>query len=171
MKKRDVYRAEPRHDVMKSHNIQEEVHDAYQRRKKFREPSVCTQCDAVYHDGRWQWLEETPKEAAADLCPACHRIKDKYPAGEIILAGTFLAAHREEILALVRHEAESETAEHPLHRIMAIEEHPGGPVVTTTDIHLPRRIGHALEHAYKGLMEIRFDKDGHFARVKWHRDS
>jgi hypothetical protein len=43
-------------------------------------------------------------------------------------------------------------------------------VVTTTDIHLPRRIGHALEDSYKGKMEIHFDIEGHFARMKWHRD-
>ena len=115
-------------------------------------------------------LEDSPQGAFDDLCPACHRIKDKYPAGEIILAGAFFAAHRKEVLRLVRNEAEAETAEHPLHRIMGIEERPEEEVVTTTDIHLPRRVGHALEHAYKGQMEIHFDKEGHFARVKWHRD-
>jgi len=170
MKTCDLHRAEARHDLMKSHNIRQEVHDAYQSRKKFREPSVCGQCDAVYHQGRWQWMEERPQGAVVDLCPACHRIKDKYPAGEITLAGTFLVAHREEILRLVRNEAEAETAEHPLHRIMGIEERPDEVVVTTTDIHLPRRIGHALEHAYKGQMEIHFDKEGHCARMKWHHD-
>jgi hypothetical protein len=61
MKTRDLHRAEPRHDLIKSHLIQEEVHDTYQTRKKFREPSVCRQCDAVYHRGRWQWMEETPR--------------------------------------------------------------------------------------------------------------
>jgi hypothetical protein len=30
--------AEPHHDLMKSHNIQEEVHDTYQTRKKIHEP-------------------------------------------------------------------------------------------------------------------------------------
>jgi hypothetical protein len=86
------------------------------------------------------------------------------------LSGTFFAAHREEIMQMVRNEAEAETAEHPLHRVMGIEEHPEQVVVTTTDIHLPRRIGHALEDSYKGKMEIHFDKEGHFARMKWHRD-
>jgi hypothetical protein len=171
MKRRDLHRAEPRHDLMKSHNIREEVHDPYQTRKKFREPSVCGQCDAVYHEGRWQWMDERPKRALDDLCPACHRIKDKLPAGEIILSGQFLLAHRAEILGLVRNEAEAENAEHALHRIMGIEERPVEAVVTTTDIHLPRRIGNALEHAYKGQMEIHFDQEGHFARVKWHRDA
>ena len=170
MKTRDLHRAEPRHDLMKSHLIAEEVHDTYQTRKKFREPSVCGQCDAVYHKGRWQWMEENPRGTFNDLCPACHRINDKYPAGEIRLSGSFFSGHREEILRLIRNEAEAETAEHALHRIMGIEQGPEETVVTTTDIHLPRRIAHALEHAYKGKMEIHFDKEGHFARVRWYRD-
>jgi hypothetical protein len=170
MKKRDLHRAEPRHDLMKSHLIREEVHDPYQTRRKFQEPSVCSQCDAVYREGRWQWMEESPQGAADDLCPACRRIKDDYPAGEIALSGSFFAAHREEILRLVRNEGAAETAEHPLHRIMGIEERPKEAVVTTTDIHLPRRIGHALQRAHKGVTEIHFDKEGHFARVKWRRE-
>lgn len=170
MKKRDLHRAEPRHDLMKSHLIREEVHDPYQTRRKFREPSVCGQCDAVFHEGRWQWMEENPQGAANDLCPACQRIKDDYPAGEITLAGGFFLAHREEILRLVRNEGAAETAEHALNRIMGVEERPDEAIVTTTDIHLPRRIGHALERAYKGEMKINFDTEGHFARVSWHRD-
>jgi hypothetical protein len=170
MKKRDLHRAEPRHDLMKSHLIREEVHDPYRTRRKFADPSVCSQCDAVYREGRWQWMEENPRGAADDLCPACQRIRDDYPAGEIALGGAFFAGHREEILRTVRNEGAAETAEHALNRIMGIEESPKEAIVTTTDIHLPRRIGHALERAYKGGLEIHFDKEGHFARVKWRRD-
>jgi hypothetical protein len=32
---------------------------------------------------------------------------------------------------------------------MGIEEKPDGVVITTTDVHLPRRIGHAIVDAYK----------------------
>jgi hypothetical protein len=31
-------------------------------------------------------------------------------------------------------------------------------VVTTTDIHLPRRVGHALEHAYKGKLDVHYSE-------------
>ena len=34
MKTRDLHRAEPRHDEIKSHHIEEEVHDPYKSRKK-----------------------------------------------------------------------------------------------------------------------------------------
>ena len=36
---------------------------------------------------------------------------------------------------------------------MGIEEKPGSIVIKTTDIHLPRAIGEALHHAYKGSLD------------------
>jgi hypothetical protein len=115
-------------------------------------------------------MDASPQGAAEDLCPACQRIRDDYPAGELTLSGAFFVGHREEILRLVRNEGAAETSEHALNRIMGIEEGPGEAIVTTTDIHLPGRIGRALEHAYKGQMEIQFDREGHFARAKWQRE-
>ena len=44
-------------------------------------------------------------------------------------------------------------------------------VITTTDIHLPHRIAEAIRDAYKGELEIRYDKEGYFARVEWRRES
>ena len=54
------------------------------------------QCAAVFTNGRWQWMEATPKGAHAHLCPACHRTNDGYPAGEPTLSGGFLATHGKE---------------------------------------------------------------------------
>jgi hypothetical protein len=47
----------------------------------------------------------------------------------------------------------------------SIEEEPHGIVITTTDIHLPRRIGEAVKRAFHGEIEDRFEKDGDFVRV------
>lgn len=43
-------------------------------------------------------------------------------------------------------------------------------VVTTTDVHLPRRIGEALHHAYAGDLDFHYDKDAYYVRVAWKRD-
>jgi hypothetical protein len=90
----------------------------------------------------------------------------------VTLAGAFLAARRDEILALARNVEARARAEHPLQRIMKIAEGeaPGETVVTTTDIHLPRRIGHALVDAYKGDLRTHYDEEGYFARIDWRRD-
>ena len=48
---------------------------------------------------------------------------------------------------------------------------PHKTVVTTTDIHLPRRIGHALEHAFKGKLDTHYNEEEYFIRIQWRRDA
>lgn len=167
MKQRDIKRHQPRMD----RRIAEHVHDPYKTRLKLSEPTVCPECGAVYHEGRWRWLSYAPPaDAHRETCQACHRIRDEYPAGWVVLSGNFVAAHREEIVRLVRHQETQEKAEHPLHRIMGIGADNGGLLITTTDIHLPRRIGEALRHAYHGELEFHYDREAYSLRVHWTRD-
>lgn len=170
MKTRDLHRTEPRHDLMKSHLIEPHRHDPYKARGKLQEPTVCNQCGAVFLDGRWQWLESAPTDAARQLCPACLRENDKYPAGEVTLSGKFFQKHKGEIFELIRNTQSDQNAEHPLSRIIEIADANGSAIVTTADIHLPRRLGHALEHAYKGQFDIDYSEGDYFVRAHWHRD-
>ena len=156
------------HPVRRDRLLQEPTHDAYKLKGKLREPTVCPECGAVFHDGRWNW-GDAPPQAHHETCPACHRIKDKFPAGFVSLGGPFFAAHRDEILALVRHEEQRERQAHPLKRLMAIENHDGGVLVTTTDVHLARGIGEALHHAYQGELEFHYKPDDNLLRVHWTR--
>ena len=50
---------------------------------------------------------------------------------------------------------------------MGIESRPEGLVISTTDTHLPRRIGEALKHAYHGKLELHYDQGEQFVRVTW----
>jgi hypothetical protein len=49
-------------------------------------------------------------------------MRDRYPAGDVHLSGSFLDVHRDEIIAQIRKLEGDERKEHPLHRIMDIEE-------------------------------------------------
>ena len=109
----------------------DQSHDPYQANGKYKEPTVCGDCNAVFKGGRWQWAGAPPAARKA-RCPACRRTRDKLPAGTATLTGAFFDLHREEVLALVRNVGAREQEEHPLHRIMQIEEAPNGVVVTTT---------------------------------------
>ena len=151
--------------------IREHVHDPYQTPSKLPQPAVCPTCGATYCDGRWQWVSLQPASAHPHTCEACRRIRDRYPAGIITLRGGFIGSHRNDLLCLVRNNESLEKQEHPLNRIMRIEERPDSIVITTTDIHLPHRIAEALRNAYKGELEIRYDKEGYFVRVEWRRES
>jgi NMD protein affecting ribosome stability and mRNA decay len=143
-------------------------HDPYRSEGKYTGPTVCGDCNAVFHGGRWQWAGAT-RGAHKARCPACRRIRDKLPAGTATLTGAFFDAHRDEVLALVRHVAAREQEEHPLHRIMQVEEAPNGVVVTTTDIHSPQRIAEALKHAYRGDFNLSYGHDEYTVRVNWQR--
>jgi len=158
------YRKISRHDEL----FKERVHDAYKSKGKLKEPTACSQCGAVFHQGRWQWLE-APANAHRTICPACHRIHDDFPAGFITLKGDFLSAHREEIMHLVRNLEKQEREAHPLKRIMAVEEKEDTTLVTTTDIHLARGIGEALHHAYQGELEFHYNPEQYLLRVSWTR--
>lgn len=155
--------------VRRNKLIQERVHDTYKARGKLPEPTACPDCGAVYHKGRWQWLPR-PDQAHEHACPACHRIRDRLPAGYVTLSGGFLGQHRDEILNLVRHNGDRESTGHPLERIIAIEPYDGGVVVTTTGIHLARSLGEALERAYQGRLKFHYNDGENLLRVDWTRD-
>ena len=146
----------------------EAPHDPYEAKGKLREPARCGDCGAVFHRGRWSW-GEAPEGAHEVLCPACHRIRDKLPAGTLTLEGAFVDAHRDELARLAFNEETREKADHPLHRIMAIDEGPARFGVTTTDIHLARRIGEAVRHAYQGELELEYGKNEYSLRATWRR--
>lgn len=150
--------------------IRERVHDPYKTRLKLPDPTVCPDCGAVFRKDRWTW-GEAPEGANEERCQACHRIADGYPAGVVTLSGGFLAEHKEEILNLARNQEALEKGGHALHRIMAVEERDGEVEITTTDIHLPRRIGQALFDAYEGAFDFTYDKEGYFVRVTWNREA
>lgn len=167
VKESDAPQRPPRMDRL----IRERVHDPYKTRLKLPDPTVCPECGAMFHAGRWQWPEYAPTDANEEMCQACHRIRDKYPAGTLTLSGGFVDAHKDEIVNLARNQEKLEKDEHPLHRIMDIEEEPGQIVVTTTDIHLPRRIGEALHKAFEGDLDFRYEEEAYFLRVNWTRES
>jgi hypothetical protein len=146
----------------------EAPHDPYEARGKYREPARCGDCGAIFHGGRWSWGEAA--QGSRDvLCPACHRIRDKLPAGILTLEGAFVDAHRDELTRLAFNEETREKAGHPLHRIMALDEGPERLGVATTDIHLARRIGEAVRHAYQGELELAYGKHEYSLRARWRR--
>lgn len=154
--------------VRRDRQIQELVHDSYKARSKPSEPAVCPDCGVVFREGRWQRLPE-PDKAHRAQCPACQRIRDRFPAGYVVLGGIFLGAHRREIVNLLRHVESRESAEHPLQRIMDISREDGATVVTTTDPHLARALGEAVHRAYRGKLAFHYNREQNLLRVHWER--
>jgi len=148
--------------------LQELVQDSYKAAHKLPDPTRCPECKAIFHKGRWTW-GDAPKGTHEHPCPACQRIRDKFPAGYVTLKGIFLGQHRDEILHLIKHCEAKEKADHPLERIMAIEDAGGELLVTTTDTHLAREIAERVHHAYKGDLAFHYNKDENLLRATWSR--
>jgi NMD protein affecting ribosome stability and mRNA decay len=154
--------------VRRDRQIDDVVHDPYRSRYKPTEPSVCPQCGVVYQHGTWHW-KTAPASAHQHTCPACQRIHDHMPAGFVTLDGRFFEEQREVILNLVHNEAERTRAEHPMERIMDVVIEDGRAVVRTTDVHLARRIGDAVQDAYRGELRVQYAPDEYLVRVHWTR--
>lgn len=146
--------------------VKDKFHDTYKEGKKRPEPSVCSNCGAVYTGGRWTWNDQ-PEGAVKVLCSACQRIADNYPAGYVELKGDFFMQRREEILNLVNNEVKLESGEHPMEKIMAIKGEGDTALITTTGVHVARRIGEAVARAYQGNLDYTYGDDEKTIRVVW----
>lgn len=142
-----------------------------EREGKHPELAACPQCRASYRNGRWTW--EAPPVGSYDLlCPACEQIREDYAGGELRLEGAFVAAHRDEIEGLLRNVEEREKSEHPLKRIMSIRPDGDAVVVRVTDAKLVTQLGHAVDRAYNGALELppSTAEQSELARGRWRRD-
>lgn len=150
--------------------VSEAGEDPYRLIRSYPEPTACSSCGSIYREGRWTWGSKADAAGAnMVVCPACRRIKDEYFAGELIVSGAFVASHRDDVVATLRAEAEEETREHPLHRIGRMEELSDRVLVWTTDVHLARRLGEALNSSYKGSLKFDYPKGDETIRVEWER--
>lgn len=148
--------------------LKEKRHDSYLNQSKHPEPTVCGKCGVVFTNGRWVW-KESVEAAHKIVCPACRRQADHYPAGRIKLSGIFFQNHKNEILNLIQNVEKQEKHDRPLERIMAIEGDRKRTIVTTTGIHVARRIGEALSRAYKGDFRLTYADGDEQIQVTWHR--
>jgi hypothetical protein len=89
----------------------------------------------------------------------------------IALSGAFVRGHGDEISRVISNLEASEKAEHPLERTMSsVTDDEGAIQVTTTGIHLARRIGEALHAAYAGELDFAYGDGEYSIRVVWSRD-
>lgn len=147
----------------------EHIADRYKQPAAAPALATCPVCHAVFMRGHWQW-RAVPSGAVRLVCSACARIADNMPAGRVVLAGDFEAAHRHEILALVRNREAGLRAQHPMERLMSVQSDNQGTTIATTGVHLARDVGNAIHHAYRGKLTIDYDHAETELHVNWRRD-
>jgi len=174
MKEEMMSTKRPGRAVRVRHNLVEST-DPYLPRLDPGEVAACTECHALYQRRHWffdadAFLRETMQPTTRMvLCPACQKIRDRYAEGQVTLqASPFLAAHKDEILHLIRNEEERAKENNPLGRIVEISEFNNGIVVTTTNEKLAQRIGRTLKSTYQGHTTYQWS-ESKFLSVEWQR--
>lgn len=152
----------------KQRSVQRAERGLFEGMRKLRLPQRCGDCGATFMGGRWTWAP-CPQGAPEGQCPACHRIAGHSPAGELSLSGEFFRNSRAEIFSLICNVERDEKPEHPLERIMAMEETRDGARVTTTGVLLARRIGEALSRSFEGSLRMTYGEGDRNVKVRWER--
>lgn len=149
--------------------------DPYLPKAASRETAICPGCHAISTRKRWRLDEAAYVKllrmgtARQMFCPACKKIRDSYPSGQVTLKGPFLTWHLDEILRIIANEEKRARQKNPLERIMSLSEEDGRLVITTTDEKLAQRIGRELCKAYGGTVTYRWSHNDKFLRVQWER--
>ena len=150
--------------------LQEDMHDPYFVKQRYRDPSVCERCNVVFRNGAFEWVKPLPPNAIRIICPACRRIEDGYEGGIVTLEGSFLLEHKAEILNSITNTERAEQAARPLERIISLTDQGTKIEILTTYEHIARRIGEAIHRAYKGELAIQYPEGEKYARISWKRD-
>lgn len=142
--------------------------DAYLPKRGLKDGSLCRGCGVIYRDKRWQ--NSNPGEISAEvLCPACQRTGDNNPGGVVILSGSHLAAHKDEILHTINNEESRSREKNPIGRIMNINESGGRITITTTESKLAQKLGREVYKSQRGELHYHWSHEQNLVRVEWSR--
>ncbi len=140
--------------------------------------SVCTDCRHVYMNKRWyadNGVYESvikTRGSTETICPACRKIRDKFPGGVLTLNGAAAAAFRDDLMNLIKNEERKARGINPLERVMSIEENGRGDIIiNTTNEKLAQRLGRAVKKAFHGDVTYRWSHDNKLVRVDWQAEA
>lgn len=147
--------------------------DPYAMLRAPKGPVMCRTCRAVYVKKRWVFDKTAARKLAASsrthkiVCPACQKIRDRYPEGIVTLEWSGLRGHEEEIRRLIGHVEARAVSVNPLERVMKIARRRNGMEVQTTNDRLAQRIGRELARAFKGTVKYTWAHRDMLLRVVW----
>jgi hypothetical protein len=144
--------------------------DSYLPRRSPKGIIQCTGCGAFYFKRRWTL--SAPSAFASSVrarpvyCPACRKMRERFPEGELRLVG-LEAGDRNEIARILRNEEEAAREKNPLERIMRFHARNGDWWVETTTEKLAQRLGRSVRKARGGKLQFKMGHNNKFMRVIW----
>ena len=144
--------------------------DTYLPKLSPKEVIQCSGCGAFYHRRHWMLATpvgfKLPVHVHPICCPACRKIKQGYPSGELSLRG-IETAERQEILRILRNEEKQARAKNPLELIMGLQETDGHWKVETTTEKLAQRLGRSIKKARGVKLVYKWCNNNKVVRIVW----
>jgi hypothetical protein len=132
----------------------------------------CSGCVAFYYRRRWTLKPPAEVRSSTDnkrtVCPACKKIKEKYPAGELHLLGLD-GEERGAVVSILRNKEKRARQKNPLERIMHLQATNGDWWVETTTEKLAQRLGRSIKKARGGKIDYKWGHNNKFVRVIWDK--
>lgn len=140
-----------------------------------KEATICTSCNAVYHQKRWTTEVDVRQQLKAHsashrvTCPACQKIAANYPEGIVTLTGSYLWEHEAEIQRILKNEESKALAKNPQERIIRMTRGADKLIIETTEEKLAEHLGRVLHRSHRGQLKIDWTGQPEICRVSWER--
>ena len=121
---------------------------------KFKEPTICDRCGAVYLRKTWRQRRRVPaelmREATWAVCPSCLQVARHDHFGRVLLSGDYVGEHLDAITRRIHNVSERAAATQPERKLVSMQWQGDVYEVLTTSQKLAHRIAHELEKAFGG---------------------
>jgi NMD protein affecting ribosome stability and mRNA decay len=137
--------------------------------------TVCDECGAVYSRKTWRRSGERAAAAAAPgaerrPCPACRQVGEGRAYGRVILRGTWLKGHEDEVRRRIANVEARARHTQPERRVIEIAPAKDGLEVLSTSQKLAHRVVREIEKAFGGTSWYRWSANDGSLTATWIHD-
>jgi len=148
--------------------------DVYLPSRSPRGLLLCHDCGSVYYRRRWTLTPprqihdriNSDKDVSSTVCPACRKVRERFPNGELHMRGVS-KGEVGELIRLLRNEEQRAREKNPLERIMRVVTTNNELRLETTTEKLAQRLGRCLRKARGGTVSYKWSHNNRYARVVW----
>jgi len=137
--------------------------------------TVCAGCGAVFARKTWRRSARRLRTAAEGgavrgVCPACRQTANGQAFGRVVLEGSYVAGHADELIRRIRNVAARAEFTQPERRLIEVVPRGSTLEVLTTSQKLAHRLAREIAKAFRGSVSYHWsDDDGRLLAV-WRRD-
>jgi len=146
---------------------------ASRRSVRYREPTVCDRCGAVYVRKTWRFDHPVTSEMLDsvhwDLCPPCTQKRTGIAYGRVVVTGAFALEHEDEIRRRIANVAARARFTQPERRTLTVERDGKAIDILTTSQKLAHRIVKELKKLFGGRARYAWDSRDGSLYATWQR--